>query len=741
MRYILARGLPSVVFAFLLLVSGRGFAATFNVERSSDEPDKDPKDGLCQTAAGYCTLRAAVQQANARRGLDRIILPAGTFYPATGTAQGDSTGEGGFDITDDLSIEGAGAQQTTLTGGEARHRIFRVRNKARVTIKSLTLKQGRAEGDGSVIHNEGSLALVDVTVVDAGGSSAIYNEGGLLVVSGSRIQNNSRGIYSRRGRILIENSQFASNVFEEGDGAAIHATHAEVVVRSSSFHDNRAARGGAIYTNDILTVWGSKFEKNRAVGRPKRPGGGGAIYSAGGAFVYLKESRIEGNTTSKEGGGIFSAGRLVLRRTVVSGNSASAGKGGGIFSSPRKRRGEVSGSAGAPAGEELVVMYSLIASNQAKSGAGIYFSGTSAVVENSTFGANRAQLGGGLYNRARSDTAVTRLRNVTMGYNTAPAGRGSSIHNSKGTLLLAGSLLSVVQGGNNCSGSIGSEGYNIDADGSCLLDQDTDRISKDPLIARDLSDNDDTIASYALLPESPAANAIPIEHCPDLDQRYHYRRTGRYCDIGAFESGSRRAKSGKLSFSPARYQVQEADTEVQVVVSREEGGEGSVSVDYFDTLTGTARPHPVRGDYGPLVSGVLQWGDGDTEAKQFAVSIRDDALQERNETIVLALDNASGGALIGSAGKAVIEILDNDSAAVSTGEGKGDSSVSDDAGDDPGEAGAGSTGTESPPGTHKSDDGPPKSSGGGGAALLLGMLVGMVALWRRGRARTDLTHE
>ncbi|NWG21265.1 MAG: right-handed parallel beta-helix repeat-containing protein [Chloroflexi bacterium] len=37
-----------------------------------DAPDENLADGLCQTASGECTLRAAIQQANARAGVDDI---------------------------------------------------------------------------------------------------------------------------------------------------------------------------------------------------------------------------------------------------------------------------------------------------------------------------------------------------------------------------------------------------------------------------------------------------------------------------------------------------------------------------------------------------------------------------------------------------------------------------------------------------------------------------------------------
>ncbi len=49
-------------------------AATFVVNSTGDEPDADVSDGLCATALGACTLRAAIEQANALPGADTIAF-------------------------------------------------------------------------------------------------------------------------------------------------------------------------------------------------------------------------------------------------------------------------------------------------------------------------------------------------------------------------------------------------------------------------------------------------------------------------------------------------------------------------------------------------------------------------------------------------------------------------------------------------------------------------------------------
>ncbi len=212
------------------------FAAEFTVDQTKDGLDKDITDGVCATTEGHCTLRAAIQQANARRGFDRIVIPEGIYFPSIGARGEDAAADGDLDILDDLTIVGAGAERTVLTGFEGRYRIFHVLKNSRVTIRNLTLTDGLQSEQGAVVYNTGSLALVNVTVTNAGAdSSAIYNDKGILVISGSRISGNSQGIYTDRGEILIEGSEFSENVQDSGDGSAIYVNHGRITINNTAF--------------------------------------------------------------------------------------------------------------------------------------------------------------------------------------------------------------------------------------------------------------------------------------------------------------------------------------------------------------------------------------------------------------------------------------------------------------------------------------------------------------------------
>ena len=122
-RICVGRAVVTMVLAGGLVVHGakRARAPWFVVDSPVDLADATPGDGVCSTTVdgtGPCTLRAAIQEASALAGPDSITVPAGT-YTLTITGAGDDAGvTGDLDVTgaDDLTITGAGAASTVITG-------------------------------------------------------------------------------------------------------------------------------------------------------------------------------------------------------------------------------------------------------------------------------------------------------------------------------------------------------------------------------------------------------------------------------------------------------------------------------------------------------------------------------------------------------------------------------------------------------------------------------------------------
>src|SRR2546426_9701517 len=65
-----------------LAVAGAGRvsadAATFTVNSTADTTDAAPGDGVCDDGGGACTLRAAIEEANAHAGADTIAFSIGS---------------------------------------------------------------------------------------------------------------------------------------------------------------------------------------------------------------------------------------------------------------------------------------------------------------------------------------------------------------------------------------------------------------------------------------------------------------------------------------------------------------------------------------------------------------------------------------------------------------------------------------------------------------------------------------
>src|SRR5690606_24916998 len=92
----------------------RTLLTTFTVNSFVDRVDANPGNGSSDDGVGNSTLRAAIMESNARFGQDTIVLPAGTFKLTLGGVDEDGAATGDLDITDDLTIVGAGAGQTII---------------------------------------------------------------------------------------------------------------------------------------------------------------------------------------------------------------------------------------------------------------------------------------------------------------------------------------------------------------------------------------------------------------------------------------------------------------------------------------------------------------------------------------------------------------------------------------------------------------------------------------------------
>ncbi len=133
----------------LSLCTGSAAAATFNVDTTADAVDANTGDGLCVTAANQCSLRAAVQQANALGGVNTINVPAGTYVVDPALGRITIANPAGT-----LTINGTGASGTSIIDGADLALLFGVQSGT-ATFNNLVLQRGYSvtyRADGSVVR-------------------------------------------------------------------------------------------------------------------------------------------------------------------------------------------------------------------------------------------------------------------------------------------------------------------------------------------------------------------------------------------------------------------------------------------------------------------------------------------------------------------------------------------------------------------------------------------------------------
>ena len=116
-------------------------AAAFTVDSIVDAVDANPGDGFCATASSACTLRAAIQETNALPGADLITVPAGHYVLAVAGTDEDAAATGDLDVTDTLTLVGAGAGETILDANGI-DGVLDIHSGDRMEISNVTITGG-----------------------------------------------------------------------------------------------------------------------------------------------------------------------------------------------------------------------------------------------------------------------------------------------------------------------------------------------------------------------------------------------------------------------------------------------------------------------------------------------------------------------------------------------------------------------------------------------------------------------
>ena len=356
-------------------------AATFTVNSLAD-----PGDGTCD--ADECTLREAIEDADAAAGADVVTFQSGLTGTITLTA-------GDIEIDDAVSIQGPGADTIAVSGND-NSRIFYAdgvdEDEMAVTISGLTLRDGNAFRGGAVSSRDTRLTIADSVLTDNYASNdggAVFNVEGSFTLTGTTVSDNAADKYG--GGLDIEDNDAA-----------------DVLIRDSRITGNAGNEGGGIMLYDLNR--GTDYEAD-----------GGQEFGA-----TIQRSTISGNTAADQGGGIYledayyNGGAVTIEDTTIADNDA-VNEGGGIFKG---------GADGNETDKVLTIRNSTASGNSSgTTGGGIYLDDDDDLVTtiaNSTIVDNDATTsGGGIYRLGTDDAAGTEtvdLSSTIVANNSAPDG-------------------------------------------------------------------------------------------------------------------------------------------------------------------------------------------------------------------------------------------------------------------------------------------------------------------------------
>ncbi len=288
----------------------------FTVNTTQDMVDANPGDGICSTAGGECSLRAAIMEANATPVTDTISLPSGVYSLTIPGTSENAALTGDLDITQPVTITGSGASSTIIDANQL-DRVFEVNSPGHVTLQALTIRNGNKtngafETAGGVLLKTGALLLRNCVVRDNTGQGI-----------------SAEGIKDNAGELSLDHTQVIKNNFAGGPGGGlgISAFFGVVKIANSQVISNTAAYGAGINVGDLAVL----VISDSAINRNQSSLSGGGIYNSGG-IVTLNNSEIRANQAVLNGGGVYNSindSSLSLSNSWLVGNSAQTG--GGLY--------------------------------------------------------------------------------------------------------------------------------------------------------------------------------------------------------------------------------------------------------------------------------------------------------------------------------------------------------------------------------------------------------------------------
>lgn len=305
-------------------------ASTFYVDSTADTVDATPGDGICDNGAGSCSLRAAIMEANALVGADIIDAPAGTYTLTIPGERENAALTGDLDITDDLTITGAGETSTIIDGGGI-DRVLEVIATSNIT--DITIQNGAgnfetAAGAG-IYHTSQQLTLNNVTII--GNQTGIHNEASTILADTSVIGNSPDSGIVNYGTVEIRNSVIQGNTSADWGGGIQNlgtmTIDNSLISGNSALGDHAFADvggfGGGIHVFGWLTISNTTISGNSAEDNcwgGCRPGKGGGIYVASRNPILEHVTIADNHASIHSGVFLGAAASIQLKSTIMANN-------------------------------------------------------------------------------------------------------------------------------------------------------------------------------------------------------------------------------------------------------------------------------------------------------------------------------------------------------------------------------------------------------------------------------------
>lgn len=296
------------------------------VTAAADVADPNPGDGLCRVkllakpgTAPRCTLRAAIQTANARPGADIVVLPTGTFELAVhGTGEGAAK-KGDLDVTSGpLVVLGKGPGQT-IVDAQGLDRLFEVHPLGgNLLLQSIELRGGDPPSaeDGGAVLVSGTFAARNVVLRD----NRVHATGIAVPPSGGAIH------VAKNATATLERTSLVGNEAPFGGALSVRGTASLLNVTISDNAGTSPTEGGSVDVRGVLRIVHSTIVA---------PGGWAIRYSSAGARVEQLASIVVGPCNARDATFLGAGNAVTHADCAPAGTATSNGVSDTVFADLR----------------------------------------------------------------------------------------------------------------------------------------------------------------------------------------------------------------------------------------------------------------------------------------------------------------------------------------------------------------------------------------------------------------------